>query len=178
MRSKLLTQATAPAVPASVISFTGDLRADATFLSPGPSFTDGDYAQWAAVVRSFHAPLPSAMTAISFSYGGGTNGFGAAITQNGFTPYPEPLRRDQPFSCLEVLGVTCRCGAQTNTETGSVSTLHLDGGTLTPGDNQTAISAFANLFYAENFNHPAIRGSHRWFQPDSKTKEIDTDWRR
>src|SRR5262249_11245976 len=122
MRLTLLTLAAAlvlaPILPAGVISFTGDLQADATFLPPGPSFTDVDYAQWAAVVRVFHVPSASAMTAISFSYGGGTNGLGAAIAQNGFEPYLSLFDASGSFLASTFFGVTCPAGAQTNPDTG------------------------------------------------------------
>jgi hypothetical protein len=143
--------ALAPAAPAEIISFTGDLRADATFLPPGPSFTDADFAQWAAVVRSFHAPSSSFMTAISFSYGGGTNGLGAVIAQNGFEPYLSLFDASGNFLASTFFGVTCPPGASTNTDTGFCFDVGLDGGTLVPGDYQIAISAFANLSFAENF---------------------------
>jgi hypothetical protein len=52
---------------ADVVSFSGDLRADATFISCGSGCTlgagdsDSDYAQWAAVERDFTvAPIFSA----------------------------------------------------------------------------------------------------------------------
>jgi hypothetical protein len=143
--------ALAPAALAEIISFTGDLRADATFLPPGPSFTDADLAQWAAVVRSFHAPSSSLMTAVSFSYGGGTNGRGAAIAQNGFEPYLSLFDASGNFLASTFFGVTCPTGASTNTDTGFCFDVLLDGGTLAPGDYQIAISAFANLSFAENF---------------------------
>lgn len=73
-------------------SFTGDLRTDATFISCGSGCTldagnsDSDHAQWAAVERDFTVPVSSMVQAISFSYGGGTNGNGQAIAPGGFEP--------------------------------------------------------------------------------------------
>src|SRR5262245_7524157 len=78
---------------ADTISFTGNIRSDATFTgcgsasNLGPRNSDGDYAQWAAVVRSFHLSAASKVEAITFSYGGGTNGAGQVILQGGFEPY-------------------------------------------------------------------------------------------
>src|SRR5262249_26047197 len=75
---------------AATISFTGNLRADATFLPCGAGCTlsagdsDADFAQWAAVVRGFDVASTSTMQAITFSYGGGINGQGTVIPQSGF----------------------------------------------------------------------------------------------
>ena len=70
---------------ASTISFTGDIRADATFTSCGdgctlgPGDSDGDFAQWAAAVGDFHVGTTSTMEAVTFSYGGGVNGHGTYL---------------------------------------------------------------------------------------------------
>ena len=78
---------------ADILSFTGDLRTDATFISCGSGCTldagnsDFDYAQWAAVERDFTVATSSLVQAITFSYGGGTNGHGLAIGASGFEPY-------------------------------------------------------------------------------------------
>jgi hypothetical protein len=70
---------------ADTVSFTGDLRTDATLLSRGfgctlgPGNSDGDFAQWAAVLRDFTVSSASAMQAVTFSYGGGINGQGTVI---------------------------------------------------------------------------------------------------
>jgi hypothetical protein len=75
----------APAGKATVLSFTGDLRTDANIVTcqgapcVPPLSTDFDYAQFAAFVATFNVASPSAVEAITFSYGGGTNGNGAAI---------------------------------------------------------------------------------------------------
>jgi hypothetical protein len=135
---------------ATVISFTGDLKTDATFLPPGPSFTDGDYAQWAAVVEPFHVGATSTMEAITFSYGGGTNGNGAVIPQGGFEPYLSLFDATGNFIASTFFGTTCPVGANTNTLSGDCFDVSLDGGTLTPGDYQISISAFENLSSAEN----------------------------
>src|SRR5437879_6498129 len=80
-------------VTAGPISFTGNLRTDATFTNCGsgctlgPGNTDGEYAQYAAVVRTFHVASASPMQAITFSYGGGVNGAGTTILQGGLEPY-------------------------------------------------------------------------------------------
>jgi hypothetical protein len=141
------------AAPASAdtFSFTGDLRTDATFLPPDPPpFTDGDYAQWAAVVRAFNVAAPSTMEAISFSYGGGTNGNGAIIAQDGFEPYLSLFDSGGNFLASTFFGTTCPAGAQTNTNSGQCYDVRLDGGTLAAGNYQIAISAFENLSFAEN----------------------------
>jgi hypothetical protein len=141
---------------AGVISFTGDLRTDATFISCGtgctlgPANTDADFAQWAAVVNTFHFGTLSTMQAITFSYGGGTNGAGAIIAQSGFEPYLSLFDAAGNFLASTFSGTLCPPGAQTNTVSGQCFDVGLDGGTLTPGDYQIAISAFENLSSAEN----------------------------
>jgi hypothetical protein len=136
---------------ADTFSFTGDLRADATFLPPDPPpFTDGDYAQFAAVVRTFNVSSTSLMEAITFSYGGGTNGNGMVIAQGGFEPYLSLFDSGGNFMASTFFGVTCPSGAQTNSTSGQCFDVLLDGGTLAAGNYQIAISAFENLSFAEN----------------------------
>src|SRR5882762_4169637 len=80
-------------VTAAAISFTGDLRTDATFTdcgsgcTLGPGNTNGEYAQYAAVVRTFNVASTSLMQGITFSYGGGINGAGTTILEGGLEPY-------------------------------------------------------------------------------------------
>ena len=70
---------------AATISFSGDLRTDAVFTACGtgctlgPGNSDSDYAQWAAIEHSFSVNAPSAIQAITFSYGGGTNASGMRL---------------------------------------------------------------------------------------------------
>jgi hypothetical protein len=136
---------------AETISFIGNLATDATFLPPGSGpFTDGDYAQWAAVVQSFEVDSTSTMEAITFSYGGGTNGNGAVIAEGGFEPYLSLFDASGNFLASTFFGTTCPPGANTNTNSGSCFDVQLDGGTLAPGDYQIAISAFENMSFAEN----------------------------
>src|SRR6266567_4822787 len=141
---------------AGTTSFTGDLRNDATFVSCGLGCTldagssDGDFAQWAAVVRDFHVGTASTMQAITFSYGGGTNGQGTVIPQGGFEPYLSLFDSTGDFLASTLFGTTCPAGAQTNTDTNQCFDVSLGRGTLAPGDYQVAISAFENLSLAEN----------------------------
>jgi|SRR5579872_2618110 len=139
-----------PSAHGGTISFVGDLRADATFLPPGPSFTDGDYAQWAAVVKDFHVSAASPMTAMTFSYGGGTNGAGNVIAQGGFEPYLSLFDSGGNFLASTFFGITCPSGAHTNTNSNQCFDVLLDGGTLAAGDYQIVISAFENMSLAEN----------------------------
>jgi hypothetical protein len=140
----------------TVISYTGDLRTNATFTSCGPGCTlgpgntDGDYAQYAAVVESFTVPSLSTMQAITFSYGGGTNGAGTMIAQSGFEPYLSLFDSGGNFLASTFLGTTCPAGAKTNTLSGQCFDVLLDGGTLAAGNYQIAISAFENMSLAEN----------------------------
>lgn len=75
------------------LSFTGDLRINATFTdcgtgcTLGPANSDADYAQYAAVVESFNVAASSSMNAITFSYGGGTKGAGKSVAQGEFETY-------------------------------------------------------------------------------------------
>ncbi len=141
---------------AGVISFTGNLRTDATFTSCGTGCTlgaantDADFAQWAAVVKTFHVSTPSTMQAIAFSYGGGTNGAGMNIAQSGFEPYLSLFDATGNFLASTFFGTLCPPGAHTNTVSGQCFDVRLDGGALTSGNYQIAISAFENLSSAEN----------------------------
>lgn len=141
---------------ADTISFAGNLRDDANVISCGSgctlgaSNTDGDYAQWAAVVDSFTVSSSSAMEAITFSYGGGVNGAGTTIAQGGFEPYLSLFNSSGDFLASTYFGTTCPAGANTNTVSGQCLDVSLDGGTLAPGSYQIAISAFENMSFAEN----------------------------
>src|SRR5437868_3283133 len=114
----------APAAGAGTISFTGDLRTDAIFTSCGAGCTlgaantDAGYAQWAAAVETFVVAAPSAMQAVTFSYGGGVNGAGTSIPQGGFEPYLSLFDSSGTFLASTFLGTTCPPGAYTNTTSG------------------------------------------------------------
>jgi len=90
------------------------------------------------------------MQALTFSYGGGTNGQGASIPQGGFEPYLSLFDASGDFLASTFFGTTCPQGARTNTLSGQCFDVLLDGGTLAVGDYQIAISAFENLSFAEN----------------------------
>jgi hypothetical protein len=142
---------TATSAQATVLSFTGNLATDATVLPPFPSpYADGDYAQWAAVVEPFHVGVTSTMEAVTFSYGGGTNGNGALIAESGFEPYLSLFDASGNFIASTYFGTTCPVGANTNSVSFACYDVALDGGTLAPGDYQIAISAYENMSYAEN----------------------------
>jgi hypothetical protein len=152
----LLLLSILPVTRAETISFVGNLRTDANVTgcgsgcTLGPSSTDGDYAQWAAVVDSFVAGTASGMQAITFSYGGGTNGAGTVIPEGGFEPYLSLFDASGNFLASTFFGTTCPAGANTNTVSGQCFDESLDGGVLSPGTYQIAISAFENLSFAEN----------------------------
>jgi hypothetical protein len=141
---------------AETISFVGNLRNDANVISCGSgctlgaSNTDGDYAQWAAVVDGFTVSTASSMEAVTFSYGGGVNGAGTNIAQGGFEPYLSLFDSSGDFLTSTLLGTTCPAGAHTNTSSLQCYDVSLDGGTLAPGNYQIAISAFENMSFAEN----------------------------
>ncbi|HUJ50421.1 MAG TPA: DVUA0089 family protein [Bryobacteraceae bacterium] len=143
-------------VRADTTSFVGNLRDDANVISCGSgctlgaSNTDGDYAQWAAVVDSFTVSTVSDMQAVTFSYGGGVNGAGTTIAQGGFEPYLSLFDSSGDFLASTFFGTTCPPGANTNTDSGQCFDVSLDGGTLAPGSYQIAISAYENMSFAEN----------------------------
>jgi hypothetical protein len=100
----------------TILSFTGDLRTDATFTSCGDGCTldtgslDFDYAQWAAVERDFNVPVSSTVQAITFSYGGGINGSGTSIAEGGFEPYLSLFDASGNFLASTLFGITCPPG--------------------------------------------------------------------
>ena len=132
---------------ANIISFTGDLRVDATFVSCGSGCTlgagnsDSDYAQWAAVERDFTVATSSLVHAITFSYGGGTNGNGIAIGAGGFEPYLSLFDASGNFLASTFFGTTCPPGANTN-GSGQCFDVLLDAGVLAPGNYAITISAW------------------------------------
>jgi hypothetical protein len=141
---------------ASSLSFTGNLRTDATVTACGtgctlgPTNSDGDYAQYAAVLRSFTLTSASSVDIVSFSYGGGTNGNGTVIAQGGLEPYLSLFDSAGDFLSSTYFGVTCPVGAKTNTSSGECFDVLLNAGNLAAGTYQVALSAYANMSFAEN----------------------------
>jgi hypothetical protein len=141
---------------ADILSFTGDLRADATFIPCGSGCTlnagnsDPDYAQWAAVERDFTVATSSSVQAITFSYGGGTNGNGMPIGAGGFEPYLSLFDAPGNFLASTLFGTTCPPDANTNAGSGQCFDVLLDAGVLAPGNYAITISAFENMSFAEN----------------------------
>jgi hypothetical protein len=131
---------------ANTISFSGNLRDDATVLdcgsgcTLGPADSDFDFAQWAAAVYSFSVATPSSMQALTVSY-----------AQDGLEPYLSLFDASGNFLASTFFGTNCPAGAQINPTSGDCFDVLLDGETLGPGSYQIAISAFENLTQAENF---------------------------
>lgn len=129
---------------AATISFTGNLRTDATVLdcgvgcTLGAGNTDGDYAQYAAVVRTFNVATTSLMSAVSFSYGGGINGAGATVLQGG---------RNLTLVCSMPVAISWHL---TKGGIGQCYDVLLKGGVLAPGSYAIALTADSNLSFAEN----------------------------
>ena len=152
----LLTACLASSAGASTISFTGNLRTDANVTACGsgctldPSNTDGDYAQYAAVVDKFSVASTTSVYALSFSYGGGTNGAGTTIAQGGLEPYLSLFDSGGNFLESTFFGTTCPTGAHTNSVSGQCYDVELNPITLGPGSYRIALSAFENLSFAEN----------------------------
>jgi hypothetical protein len=143
-----------PRLTASTIFFSGDLRTGATVIGCGPACTltelntDGDYAQWAGVVETFTVNTASTMQAITYSFGGGISQTGSIVPEGGFEPYLSLFDSSGDFLASTFQGTTCPPGA--NTVGGSCFDVLLDGGLLTPGTYQIALTAFENMSLAEN----------------------------
>jgi hypothetical protein len=144
---------TSPRMAASSLFFSGNLRTDATSTdcqgTPCTLTTDGDYAQYAAVVYSFNVASASTMTAITYSYGGGTSMTGALVAAGGLEPYLSLFNADGSFRTSAYLATTCPDGAKTYD--GNCYDVALNGGTLNAGTYYIALSAYANMSYAENY---------------------------
>ncbi|HLK62574.1 MAG TPA: DVUA0089 family protein [Bryobacteraceae bacterium] len=139
---------------ANVLYFSGDLRTNATITdcgtgcTLGPSNTDSDYAQWAAVVNTFTVVAPTTMEAVTYSYGGGTSLTGVSVPSGGLEPYLSLFDPSGNFLASTFFGTTCPPGA--NSVGGNCFDVLLDGGTLAPGTYQIALTAFENMSLAEN----------------------------
>jgi hypothetical protein len=148
-----------PQLNAEVLFFSGNLRTDATVLSCGSSCTldfanyDGDYAQWAAVVKTFVVPIATTIQAISYSFGGGASQTGAVVAAGGLEPYLSLFNSSGDFLASTYFGTSCPAGAQT--WAGNCFDVALDGGILAPGTYEIALSAWANMSLAENNGPPA-----------------------
>jgi len=138
--------ALAPA-SATTISVLGSLDGDCSYGCQG-NISPGDYAQYAAAVYSFTLPSQTAAYAITFSYGGGVNGNGAPIANGGFEPYLSLFDSAGNFLGSTYFGETCPAGS--TDYQGHCYDVKLDMGTLAAGTYQLAISAYANMSYAEN----------------------------
>jgi hypothetical protein len=144
-----------PRLAADVIFFSGNLRTDATVTacqpSPctlGPSSSDADYAQFAAVVDMFTVYTPTTMEAISYSYGGGTSLTGPSVAASGLEPYLSLYDASGNFLASTFFGTTCPAGA--NSVGPNCFDVALDGGILTPGVYQITLTAFENMSSVEN----------------------------
>jgi hypothetical protein len=137
---------------ADVLFFSGNLRTDANVTTCGSSpctlVTDGDYAQWAAVVYPFTVNQTTTMEAITYSYGGGNTLSGHTVLPGGLEPYLSLFDSSGNFLASTFYGTTCPPGA--NSLGGNCFDVLLDGGTLKPGTYQIALSAFENMSFAEN----------------------------
>ena len=136
---------------ASTLSFTGNLRTDAIPSTCVGCLSDGDYAQYAAVSRTFTLSTASTVSAITFGYGGGVNGAGTTIAQSGFRSYLSLFDAAGKFISSTYFATTCPAGAKTNTSLGGCYDVKLDAGTLAAGMYQIAISANENFSFAENY---------------------------
>jgi hypothetical protein len=139
---------------ANVIFVSGNLRTNATVTACGTgctlgiSNTDSDYAQWASVVTQFTVFTTTTMQAITYSYGGGTSLTGPSVSAGGLEPYLSLFDGAGDFLASTFAGTTCPPGA--NSVSGNCFDVELNGGTLTPGTYQVALTAFENMSQAEN----------------------------
>ena len=140
---------------ADTLSFTGNLRTDAAAGTCVGCVSDGDYAQYAAVIRTFTLSAASSVSAVTFGYGGGVNGNGQTIAQSGFESYLSLFDGAGNFLSSTFFGTTCPAGAKTNTVLGGCYDVLLNAGTLAAGTYQIAISAFENMSFAENNGPPS-----------------------
>lgn len=99
----------------------------------GASNSGGDFAQYAAVVRTFNVGTTSLMSAVSFSYGVGINGAGTTVLQGGLEPYLSVFDSGGNFLASTFFGTTCPTGALTNSGSGQCDDVLLEGGMLAPG---------------------------------------------
>jgi hypothetical protein len=147
-----------PPLKANTIFFSGNLRTNATVLdcgsgcTLGSSNTDGDYAQWAAVVKTFVVNTATTMQAVTYGYGGGTSKTGAVVPAGGLEPYLSLFDSNGDFLASTFSGTTCPTGA--NTLAGNCFDVLLDGGLLGPGTYEIALTAFENMSFAENYGPP------------------------
>jgi hypothetical protein len=150
----LVLAACACPLPAETLFYSGNLRTDATVTACGanctlgPSNSDGDYAQFAAVVETFNIANATTLEAITYSYGGGTSLTGPVVSPGGLEPYLSLFDAAGNFLASTFFGTTCPAGAQTFN--GNCFDEELDYGTLQPGTYEIALSAFENMSLAEN----------------------------
>ncbi len=151
----LLLLGVVPTVSATTLSFKGNLRSDANVIDCGFGCTlaasddDATWAQFAARVENFTVAAPSAMNAVTFSFGGGTSGDGSAVMPGGFTPYLSLFDSSGVFLASTYNGEYCPPGA--HSFNGFCNDAKLDGGLLAPGMYSIALSAYMNMSYAENW---------------------------
>jgi hypothetical protein len=143
---------------ANVVFVSGNLRTDANvtacgaLCTLGPLNTDGDYAQWAAVVTDFTVFTTTSMEAITYSYGGGASLTGPVVPSGGLEPYLSLFDAGGNFLASTFSGTTCPPGA--NSVGPNCFDVALNGGILTPGTYQIALTAFENMSDAENLGSP------------------------
>jgi hypothetical protein len=150
----LLFIGSAVSAKASVIFFSGDLRADANVIdcgtgcTLGPGNSDGDYAQYAAVTYNFTVSTPTDIQAITYSFAGGTSLTGVVVPAGGLEPYLSLFDGSGNF-ITSSFGSPCPPGA--NTLGGNCFDVELDTGSVVqPGSYTIALSAFENMSLAEN----------------------------
>jgi len=144
---------------AETLFFSGNLRTDATVTACGagctlgPSNTDYDYANYAAVAIDFTVFTPTTVEALTYSYGGGTSETGAVVPAGGLEPYLSLFDSAGDFLQSTYFGTTCPTGAHSVGP--NCYDVELNDGTLQPGDYEIALTAYGNMSFAENNGPPA-----------------------
>lgn len=154
LAATLLFAGAGTAAKADVIFFSGDLRTDANVTSCGsgctlgPSNTDLEYANWAAVTYSFVVNTATTVQAITYGYAGGTSLTGAVVPGGGLEPYLSLFDSSGNFLTSSFTGT---CPATANTLGGNCFDVQLDTTPLLqPGTYTIALSAWENMSLAEN----------------------------
>lgn len=143
-----------PMMPAGTVFYSGDLRTNATIVDCGlgctldpVTSTDGDYAQWAALLVPFTVSTPSEVNVVTFGWGGGTSATGAAVAGGGLEPYLSLFDSAGNFLASSF---NSGCPPGGNFIGPDCFDVQFDAGILAPGNYQLALTAWQNLSFAEN----------------------------
>jgi hypothetical protein len=147
---------------ADVVFYSGNLRSNANITSCGAGCTldpindpDINYAQWAAFSTNFVLNSPFDVTAVTYSYGGGTSLTGPIVPAGGFEPNFSLFDGSGNFLTSNSSSGTGTCPAGANTFNGFCYDVKLDAGVLAAGSYTLVLSEFTNISMAENYGPPS-----------------------